>query len=418
MNWEFYIMDAILVAFAVGLTAAGYCFFNQWRHGKALRTLQDALAGYGEADKEGRKNQVFLLYPSAKQGAAPGPQEDELLANRLAYLSRSGSHNAAGVAAFSPSDMRELTQARMMGSYSMSILRHLAAILLVMGICGTLWNVSMALQQDGQAAGLLSGDTFRFSLLHSMLAIPFTVLLTALYQICRARQEHFLARLDTATADLLLPLFPQSAAETQATERLLALLKAIPCVNTAGFSNSVRLLGETMQHISGTLEKMAGEYSRRRSYQMAFVSFPTSVWQPGITPATTVSPQAVASANLSEWKRLEETAAAWQPYPESRIPDIRMSLGRIEACDIATTGMDKDTPVGAAAGWQGRGAGIRQGADLLHQASLSQLKDLTQTRKSMLEQEQALLNLADATAGLPQSFAAPPQHSPTPAPES
>lgn len=298
-------LDVILTAFVIGLAAAVCCFRELRRHTNALQTLRHELSA-GSADRQ--ETLLRERFPSVFTHADIGPREDELLAERLAYLERAHRDTEGRGVTYSPAEMSEMSYARLNGRYCVSILHQVAAILLIAGICGTLWNVSSVLAKS-TPQDLLNSAEFSKSLWHSMLAIPFTVVLTACYEVYKSRQNTYLTRLDLFTAEKLLPLMKPSE-HLPLAQRLVRAMVPLSASELRSFAQDAPLFAALPEQLLRQIGELHHAYERRRDHSKQL----RQEWEDGKREALAKSEQTDTLLHAIELLReqLGEIEKAWQ----------------------------------------------------------------------------------------------------------
>lgn len=264
-----YIIDGfIIAALLVGLLAGCLNFYDLNKHASALKKLAKALS-FGSIEQ--KRDILKAQFLSAYALSAPADGEDEILAERVAYLHSAAEAGRGGRRLFTHAEMSTLAYSHFAGLFSIMILRQLAALLLIMGICGTLWEVSAILTQHA-TTNTPDIKELAHALWHSMLAIPFTVILTGFYEFNKARQTDYLMKLDLLTAHTLHPLLP-SAKEKTRQERLTEALTAVTLDGLDHFETDVRLMLNGLEQLPQSLVQLTQALHQRQEQQQAFSRF-------------------------------------------------------------------------------------------------------------------------------------------------
>lgn len=264
-----YIIDGLIIAaLLVGVLAGCLNFYNLKKHVSALKNLTQELSC---GSLEQKKDILKAKYPSVYTQAAPADGEDEILAERVAYLHSAAEAGRGGRRLFTYAEMSNLAHSHFAGQFSIVLLRQLAALLLIMGICGTLWEVSFLLTRPG-TSNLPDISKLAHALWHSMLAIPFTVILTGFYEFYKARQTDYLMKLELLTAHTLQPLLPSIKEKTR-QERLAEALTAVTLDGLDHFETDVRLMLNGLEQLPQCLAQLTQALHQRQAQQQEFSRF-------------------------------------------------------------------------------------------------------------------------------------------------
>ncbi len=182
----------------------------------------------------------------------------------------------------SAGDLREITLQTELSRTAPASLNTLVHILLVLGICGTLLGVHLALGK-GYVHNIGMGD-LKPALLPSMCAVIGTVVLIILRAIYAARVDRYLVRLDEWTRDFQRNVVPAqgNAAERQiehATEGLEEPLKdwVKPETDAGKAARSSRRNVLSMKGISQQLSKRTTELTAKKKEKLeSYVPYPVS----------------------------------------------------------------------------------------------------------------------------------------------
>lgn len=324
MQIVFYIIDGIIMTSLLGGMLAGCLnFYDLNKHASALKKLAKALS-FGSIEQ--KRDILKAQFPSAYAHSAPAAGEDEILAERLGYLHRAAEAGRGGRRLFTHAEMSNLAHSHFAGRFSIVILRQLAALLLIIGICGTLWEVSSILAESC-TANIPDIRQFAHALWHSMLAIPFTVVLTVFYEFYKAKQTDYLMKLDLLTAHTLQPLLPPFKEKTR-QERLTEALAAVSLDGLDHFETDAQGMLNGLEQLPQRLSQLVQALNRRQEQQQEFSRF--------LQDSTRVIDKHIADsreyqASLSIGNAVESATAASlakMTFPQEPPPRTKKETGR------------------------------------------------------------------------------------------
>ena len=131
------------------------------------------------------------------------------------------------------SDLSQMTRERDDSRVTVQVFNCVCSVVLLMGICGTLYGIGKQLQ----GTGISSLSVLRDSLLPSAMAVLAAAILRGLREVYQASAESFYTRLDRFTMLVLVPLFQPLTDLKGESERFRRLIRTLDAVNPARTSS-------------------------------------------------------------------------------------------------------------------------------------------------------------------------------------
>ncbi len=206
-------------------------------------------------------------------------------------------------------DLHNLTEQAIMSSQSATILRIATSVLLIIGICGTLWGVHAVLGQTADLAEIPM-DKFAQSLLPSAIAVLFTIILLTVRGVYLMAADRFLYKLDRETMVRWLPaLIPSAGLDTEIAEFAKAIHKFNEDIET-----NMAPLSTALTNVCATSEKMDSAISDLKSSNSSLQTALINT----ITPA--------CEALTSRQESIEQSIKA----TEATLTQVNGSLGMLQ----------------------------------------------------------------------------------------
>ncbi len=240
------IVVIILVAFTLGFAFAVCALYLLERERRELESIAELYENAGSVTEETVRDSIGDL-PADDHGCHFTKRRLQVICDAL-----TDKGSARRVQPPQLSDLHHLTEQALMSGVSATGLRVLSSVLLIVGICGTLFGVHDVLAQGGKFEDL---SPFAGALNPSRLAVFGTIVLLALRSLHLMLADRLLYNLDRETMVHFLPaLVPSTALE----EKINEFARAIDDYNTG--------MERNMKPISDAVAKL---HSSSKALEMA-----------------------------------------------------------------------------------------------------------------------------------------------------
>lgn len=219
------IRDIVIVAFIGGLVSFAYAWFVILEEHECLKRVEAMMP-------------QTMSATALQSLASPNDIKDFLIGRRMADMFsawKASQQKLSGLPSLN--DLHRLSARQLSTGWAASLLRLLSSVLLIIGICGTLWGVHSAL--SGSESHILRN--LPNALEPSKWAVLSTVFLLSLRAYYERCAEKLLCRMDTLTMTRLMPCLQQG----DTFERTLN-----------DFSQDIKAFSSTMQGYAKASETM------------------------------------------------------------------------------------------------------------------------------------------------------------------